>query len=1094
MKKPILFLFCILLLCTFSCENDDNVVPEETAEEEQPITPINFEENFGSSVTARFLGRVVDEQNDPISGVTIRIGNTVTTTDLFGTFSISSSEVFEKFAYIRAEKSGYITGSRALAPSATDVNRVEIMLLEEEVIATITSGETAMVNLSNGTEVSFNGNYTREDGTPYNGQVDVVLKHLSPDDENMEAMMPGMLFAQDASGDAVALETYGMIAVELKSASGEKLQLQEGNMSQISMPIPANSTNPPATIPLWHFDEELGYWVEEGEATLQGNMYVGEVGHFSFWNYDYPYPSITLCITLVDEGGRPLGYTPLDLYSSLLNSTGTYGYTNSVGTECGLVPAGEELTVIVPGSSCQGDPFTTTVGPFTTDTDITITVTANQNVSTFTGTFVNCDGDDVTDGYIQLFIDGTSEIIPVTDGTINYTYSYCGTLDYSLKGVDITSNQITEIMTGTLDGTDIDLGALSSCTGFIDTDEDGVFDTFEDVNGDNDLSNDDTDDDGIPNYQDADDDGDGINTADEDYDGDNDPTNDDSDGDQIPDYLDAQDVVVFTTEALGTECDPVLFDLDAIIDSEGNDLHTYAFYRTEADAQAQSSPLSSPFGVSIADLTSNTQSIYVVATNNTSNQTAIGQVFLYWSYEDSDGDGLTDCEELTGVDNPSTDLIPNGISNPNDPNDPNPQPVATLSISGVTVSEDAGSATIPVSLDVPSDIDTVISISTFDASATQPMDYTATVQTLTIPAGQLSVSFTVPIVDDADVEQTEEFVVSADISSGNVLNPPGVTLSAAVIITDNDTGVNFTIQGADVFENDGVVSIPVMLDNPSNVDTVISISTQDITASSPMDYTAEVQTMTIPAGQVSASFNIQIIDDNISENEETFLVFGVAASTNTFNQQAESVVTIIDDDETPTIPNSGNLSVCDDNGSNVGSFDLNSMDAYYLNGGDGIVSYHTTVSDADNNTNAIPSPYSTSANGVTSLFVRVEFPTGGYDISTLELEVFNSPAFIPNSGPFITACDSSAGTTTDGLGVFDLTQIEPSVFIDNTSNLEVTYYETQADADAGTNPIVSPTTYTSITPTVQTIYARATNIQNGCVTIFNFEINIQSDC
>ena len=167
MKKPLVFLCCLLLLCMFSCKNDDNVILQQVAEEEQRLTPINFEENFGSSVTACFLGRVVDENNNPLQGVTIRIGTTVTTTDLFGTFTASSSEVFEKFAYITAEKMGYIKGSRALAPSTTDVNRMEIMLLEE-VAATITSGEATMVNLSNGTEVSFAGNYTREDGTPHN--------------------------------------------------------------------------------------------------------------------------------------------------------------------------------------------------------------------------------------------------------------------------------------------------------------------------------------------------------------------------------------------------------------------------------------------------------------------------------------------------------------------------------------------------------------------------------------------------------------------------------------------------------------------------------------------------------------------------------------------------------------------------------------------------------------------------------------------------------------------------------------------------------------------------------------------------------------
>jgi gliding motility-associated-like protein len=74
-----------------------------------------------------------------------------------------------------------------------------------------------------------------------------------------------------------------------------------------------------------------------------------------------------------------------------------------------------------------------------------------------------------------------------------------------------------------------------------DFDNDGVLDIHEDHNEDSDLTNDDTDGDGISDYADADDDGDGILTVDEDVDNNGDPQNDDSDGDGIPNYLDPDD-------------------------------------------------------------------------------------------------------------------------------------------------------------------------------------------------------------------------------------------------------------------------------------------------------------------------------------------------------------------------------------------------------------------------------------------------------------------------------------------------------------------------------------------------------------------------
>lgn len=72
-----------------------------------------------------------------------------------------------------------------------------------------------------------------------------------------------------------------------------------------------------------------------------------------------------------------------------------------------------------------------------------------------------------------------------------------------------------------------------------DADQDFVINNKEDIDGDGDVSNDDTDGDSVPDYLDIDDDNDGTATRLEDADGDGDPTNDDTDGDGIPNYLDA---------------------------------------------------------------------------------------------------------------------------------------------------------------------------------------------------------------------------------------------------------------------------------------------------------------------------------------------------------------------------------------------------------------------------------------------------------------------------------------------------------------------------------------------------------------------------
>ncbi len=74
-----------------------------------------------------------------------------------------------------------------------------------------------------------------------------------------------------------------------------------------------------------------------------------------------------------------------------------------------------------------------------------------------------------------------------------------------------------------------------------DVDGDGLVNPDEDVDGNGDLRNDDTDDDGNPNFNDLNDDGDLFTTPEEDLNGNGDPRDDDSDLDGTPNYLDPDD-------------------------------------------------------------------------------------------------------------------------------------------------------------------------------------------------------------------------------------------------------------------------------------------------------------------------------------------------------------------------------------------------------------------------------------------------------------------------------------------------------------------------------------------------------------------------
>lgn len=131
----------------------------------------------------------------------------------------------------------------------------------------------------------------------------------------------------------------------------------------------------------------------------------------------------------------------------------------------------------------------------------------------------------------------TTRTINGTSNTFNYR-SYADLVS-NLFCNDIPPSDI--IITNDLESTS---GTIVITTKLTEDDNDGILAALEDINGNGDLNDDDTDGDGIPNYLDIDDDGDNILTRDEKPDPNKTGTlkdAQDTDGDGIPDYLDADD-------------------------------------------------------------------------------------------------------------------------------------------------------------------------------------------------------------------------------------------------------------------------------------------------------------------------------------------------------------------------------------------------------------------------------------------------------------------------------------------------------------------------------------------------------------------------
>ncbi|WP_075341007.1 carboxypeptidase-like regulatory domain-containing protein [Tenacibaculum agarivorans] len=431
-----------------------------------------IKEYSGKQVKSNFLGRIIDENDQPIKGAKVIIGNQVKETDENGMVSFTSVIVQEYFAYIQAFAEGYLDGSRVIVPNFDkgNQNNFTIKLFKFKSVGRIDSkkgGKVSFKSEKGEGAIYFNSGFTDESGNVYTGDVAVSVNYLNPLNPDTANTMPGDLYGITENFEQVALGSYGMVQVELRGTSGEKLQIIDP--AKLIMPIHpdqvATATN---QVPMWSFNETAGVWYEETIAEKDGNHYVAEVSHFSFWNCDAPFPVVNFSATVVDASTlNPITGLRVEItYSGFTR----YATTNANGIVSGKVPQNQTMEIKILDSCGNVLYIDPSFGPFATTTNITIPVTLSP-LQTFTlsGTVNDCLGSPVTNGYVTLSSASGQHIagILVTAGTYSYTGIGCVLpSNITITGVDLTTAQslttVTTVNSGTNTENLILCGGLAS--------------------------------------------------------------------------------------------------------------------------------------------------------------------------------------------------------------------------------------------------------------------------------------------------------------------------------------------------------------------------------------------------------------------------------------------------------------------------------------------------------------------------------------------------------------------------------------------------------------------------------------------------------
>ena len=223
--------------------------------------------------------------------------------------------------------------------------------------------------------------------------------------------------------------------------------------------------------------------------------------------------------------------------------------------------------------------------------------------------------------------------------------------------------------------------------------------------------------------------------------------------------------------------------------------------------------------------------------------------------------------------------------------------VPGLSVNGTSVREDAGAAVFVVHLDRASSETVAVGFDARPITATEGEDYVAAGGSIVFEPGETAKRIDVVVLDDSMDEPDETFeIVLIDAQHAVIRNAEAM----ATILDDDAPPVLAVQEGYTVLEGAGSVAIAATLSAASAFEISASYATSDGTASAGADYVADSGTLTFAPGETDHVISVSILDDNLDEPDETFVLRLVSPANATLGS-GESVVTILDDDTVPVI-------------------------------------------------------------------------------------------------------------------------------------------------------------------------------------------------
>jgi hypothetical protein len=225
-------------------------------------------------------------------------------------------------------------------------------------------------------------------------------------------------------------------------------------------------------------------------------------------------------------------------------------------------------------------------------------------------------------------------------------------------------------------------------------------------------------------------------------------------------------------------------------------------------------------------------------------------------------------------------------------------PTVQFTTSSQPGAESAGTVLLTAQLSSLAGQDVTIPFTTA-GTATRDTDYYISASPLVIPAGQTTATISLNLYNDTLHEAAETVVVTMSTPTGATL---GGLPSQTVTIIDDDAApsVQFTLASQSHVESYGSVTATIELSAVSGLPVTVPFTVAG-TATPGSDYSITPSPLTIPAGETTATININVLDDQSYEFSESVGLTLNTPSNATLGAAKTHTTLIENDDALPTV-------------------------------------------------------------------------------------------------------------------------------------------------------------------------------------------------